>query len=480
MWWGFVTWSAVPSCPSFCVYTTHSVCYWKNTGDWLHDATLPCTNILVRNHFCTTSCLENSVVSLPLAAGETNQPRKPWETTSRDSWQYTNLVENVLVQWLDSTDNEDFYSQWQQLSGQLALLPGAKHSVLNLCRARILACSKYSLYRAKRSLRIAQVLYMIQADFLTIVTGILVNIPSNTPVHSLSIGSGGRLLIESVSRSLAYIWSCVGRCDTETAKTMVQKLYQQAKDKRGIVIALAVFLVDLRYQCNKAFSVAGIDESLAKLCLYILAPAASYLGIWKLQLELEEAAFHVLHPTEYESLSRHVGRILQQRSKILEYARFHICRLLSTSRKIENQIVSFTVHGRVKGLYSIYKKMKRGRKLKEIYDLIALRIIIQPRNPLKEIQACYDVRALVEQRWFPVAYRSKDFIKNPKPNGYRALHTTVILNRVPFEVQIRTEEMHRDAEYGNSAHFLYKLSQWSESAVDNYTSNESIPVATVH
>ncbi|GJD11559.1 GTP pyrophosphokinase [Galdieria sulphuraria] len=107
--------------------------------------------------------------------------------------------------------------------------------------------------------------------------------------------------------------------------------------------------------------------------------------------------------------------------------------------------------------------MKRGRKLKEIYDLIALRIIIKPRNPMKEVQACYSVLTIVEQRWCPVAYRNKDFIKYPKLNGYRALHTTVILNKIPFEVQIRSEEMHYHAEYGNSAHFLYKLSQSSDS-----------------
>lgn len=400
------------------------------------------------------------------------RPHENDNTLSRASF-----PEDILFHWLENNpDHEDFYALWQQLSTQLGQFPEAKWSVLHLCHARILACSKYSLYRVKRGLRIAQVLYQIQADFLTIVTGLVVNIPSNAPVHSLSIGSGFPLLVESVSRSLAFIWSCFGRSDAEPA-TMVHELYQQANDKRGLLIALVVFLVDLRYQCNRPFSIASIDESLAKICLYVLAPTANRLGIWKLQLELEEAAFHILHPTEYESLSRHVGRILQQRSKILEYARFHICRLLKTSRIVQNQIVSFTVHGRVKGLYSIYKKMKRGRKLKEIYDLIALRIIIKPRNPLKEVQACYTVLETVEQRWYPVAYRSKDFIRYPKSNGYKALHTTVILNRIPFEVQIRSEEMHHHAEYGSSAHFLYKLNQSIDEKEKEHSINQIIPLA---
>ncbi|GJQ10030.1 hypothetical protein GpartN1_g4788.t1 [Galdieria partita] len=463
MQWGFVTGSTEVSLyriPNAFLYSNIPIYYWSKRHELF-------TSMSCVGHPTvplTRSCLGTSIVSVS-EYSKTQQQVKLQNVKENKPLQYATFPEDILFHWLENNpENEDFYSLWQQLSSQLATLPGAKPSILKLCQARIFACSKYSLYRVKRGLHIAQVLYEIQADFLTIVTGLIVNIPSNSPIHNLSIGGGYKILVESVSRSLSFIWSCLGRCDREPGK-MVQSLYQHAKDKRGLVIALVVFLIDLRYQCSSPFSIAGIDESLAKICLHILAPVASCLGIWKLQLELEEISFHVLHPTEYESLSRHVGRILQQRSKILEYAKFHIYRLLNTSSNIQHQIVSFTVHGRVKGLYSIYKKMKRGRKLKEIYDLIALRIIINPRNPAKEVQACYAVLKMVEQRWCPVAYRNKDFIKYPKLNGYRALHTTVILNKIPFEVQIRSEEMHHHAEFGNSAHFLYKLNQSNNNEV---------------
>eukprot|EP00871_Galdieria_phlegrea_P003495 jgi/Galph1/4146/GphlegSOOS_G2854.1 len=374
-------------------------------------------------------------------------------------------------------DHYDFDHQWQQLRSDLMEMENASVDIVNLCFSRLRSCNKYSVYRVKRALTVAQILLELQLDFSTIVASIFANIPTRTTISNSSLGKNSKVIVDSMFVSLGLIWSFLGRCEAEPSK-MVEELYSCTSEKRGLVCSLVVFLVDLSYTKNHENSLLHVSRSLARVALNVLAPVANRLGIWTLQLELEELSFQILHPMEFESLSRHVGRILQQREKVLEYVKSHTEQLLRSSSKVQRLVTKVTVHGRVKGLYSIYKKMKRGRRLKEIYDLLALRIIIEPQNRNLEEEACYKVVDNILERWNGVGTRWKDFIKYPKPNGYRALHTTILIHRIPLEIQIRSREMHYHAEFGSSAHFLYKLNQSHSLDKKETPKNAIIPTGT--
>lgn len=222
-----------------------------------------------------------------------------------------------------------------------------------------------------------------------------------------------------------------------------------AKDIRIVIIKLADRLHNM--QTLEALP-PGKQKRIARETLYIYAPIASRLGMFHLKAPLEDLAFFYLHPDEYHEISEQMIHHEIHRERIIKKAKKKLLELLEKNK------IQGAVKGRVKHLYSIYKKMsqKKFQDIEDLYDLFAMRIVVS------SVVECYTVLGTIHEQFRPLAKRFKDYIAVPKPNGYKSLHTTVlglssaINTSLPIEVQIRTEQMDQEAEYGVAAHWHYK------------------------
>jgi GTP pyrophosphokinase len=230
-------------------------------------------------------------------------------------------------------------------------------------------------------------------------------------------------------------------------------LFAMAKDIRVILIKL----------CDRMHNMRTLDAKpedkrrlVALETMQVYAPLAHRLGMQKVKQELEDRGLYYLDPYGYAEVKKDIEKKFGQNRNLLGTLRRHIAAKLS-----ENSI-SFTLEGRVKSVYSIYKKMyNQNKSFDEIYDFYAIRIIVE--NELE----CYTALGIIHEMFSSVPGRFKDYISTPKPNMYRSLHTTVIGREgIPFEVQIRTHEMHQIAEYGIAAHWKYKTGEQSKEEID--------------
>jgi guanosine-3',5'-bis(diphosphate) 3'-pyrophosphohydrolase len=229
---------------------------------------------------------------------------------------------------------------------------------------------------------------------------------------------------------------------------------RQAENFRKLLLAMVddvrVILVKLADRLHNMRTLQYLPDErrtrIARETMDIYAPLAGRLGMGKIKNELEDLSFQYLEPESYRSL-------LDQVAKRREPATAYIEKIRRTLvEKLEAAGLSAEVEGRIKRLYSIHQKLKRQRiDLAQVYDFVALRVVVDG------IPDCYAVLGILHNLWRPVPGRIKDFIAMPRPNGYQALHTSVIGDEgQPFEVQIRTREMHRVAEEGIAAHWKYK------------------------
>ena len=221
------------------------------------------------------------------------------------------------------------------------------------------------------------------------------------------------------------------------------------KDIRVITIKLADRLHNLRTlkYLRRDRQIANAKETME-----LYAPLANRLGIYSLKWELEDLAFKYLYPEEYRELVEGIDKKREERLQFIE-------KIMDDIRgQLKKQKIEAEVTGRAKHLYSIYRKMKRDNKtLDQIYDLFALRILV---NSVKD---CYAALGVVHEMYSPMPGRFKDYIAVPKPNMYQSIHTTLLGEKgTPFEVQIRTWEMHRIAEYGIAAHWAYKEANYGK------------------
>ncbi len=241
--------------------------------------------------------------------------------------------------------------------------------------------------------------------------------------------------------------------EEEQAENFRKIFVAMAKDIRVIIIKLADRLHNMR---SLNYLSKERQERMARETLEVFAPLAERLGISQIKCELEDLCFKYLQPEEYEYLSTNIEEMTKESEGLVEKVVDNVKEMMKESN------ISGEVFGRRKHLYSIYRKMKsRNKTLDQIYDLIAVRVIVNT------VDECYEILGKIHHNWKPVPGRIKDYIATPKPNMYRSLHTTVVTNfgRV-FEIQIRTFEMNHAAEYGIAAHWKYKENKKDEDDFD--------------
>src|SRR5688572_1693242 len=294
-------------------------------------------------------------------------------------------------------------------------------------------------------LEVADFLADMKLDVVAVAAGLLHDVVEDTLTTPERIqelfGSEIAHVVEGVTKIGAIPFSSSEERQAENFRKM---LLAMVDDIRVILVKLADRLHNMR-------TLHHLPEDrrikISQETLDIYAPIANRLGMSKVKNELEELAFKYLEPKVYESLRAKV----EAKRKTAEAVIDELTRTLG-AKLDEAQIPVIKLDGRTKRLYSIHLKLKRQKiDLERVYDFVALRVITQ------SVKDCYGALGIIHQTWSPVPGRIKDFIAMPRPNGYQSLHTSVISEHgFPFEVQIRTEEMHRRAEEGIAAHWKYK------------------------
>jgi GTP pyrophosphokinase len=242
---------------------------------------------------------------------------------------------------------------------------------------------------------------------------------------------------------------------------------RQAENFRKMLLAMVddirVILVKLADRLHNMRTLSHLSEErrikIAQETRDIYAPIANRLGMSKVKNELEELSFRYLEPQAYESLRISVDAKRRATEGLIEQLKATI-----TGKLAEAQVPVVEIDGRIKRLWSIHQKLGRQKiELEQVYDFIAIRIVTEG------VKDCYAALGIIHQTWSPVPGRIKDFIAMPRPNGYQSLHTSVISHEgMPFEVQIRTIEMHRRAEEGIAAHWKYKEGRIGDQRDERY------------
>ena len=301
---------------------------------------------------------------------------------------------------------------------------------------------------------VAIILANLEMDKETIAAGMLHDVVEDTSVSEEEIkknfGEEVALLVDGVTK--------LGRLSYSSDKLEVQaenlrKMFlAMAKDIRVIIIKLADRLHNMR---TLQFMTPAKQKEKAKETMDIYAPIAQRLGISKIKTELDDLALKYSQPEVFFDLVNQINSRKTEREEFVQ----QIVDEVSTHMKNAN--IKADVNGRVKHFFSIYKKMVNQEKtVDQIYDLFAVRIIVD------SVKDCYAALGVIHEMYTPIPGRFKDYIAMPKPNMYQSLHTTLMSSvGQPFEIQIRTEEMHKTAEYGIAAHWKYKESNDGKKSV---------------
>ncbi|MBO7736208.1 MAG: bifunctional (p)ppGpp synthetase/guanosine-3',5'-bis(diphosphate) 3'-pyrophosphohydrolase [Clostridia bacterium] len=292
---------------------------------------------------------------------------------------------------------------------------------------------------------VAEILVDLGLDAATIAAALMHDVIEDTPVTMEQLkkefGEEVSTLVGGVTKLDKIVFKSH---EEEAAENFCKIFFAMAKDIRVIIIKLADRLHNMR---SLNFLSQERQHRMARETLDVFCPIAGRLGISQINCELEDLSLKYLDPAAYEYLIENINEQRTERDEFVAFVVQELKNLLKESN------IQGEISGRPKHFYSIYKKMKnKKKKLDEIYDLTAVRVIVS------NITECYEILGKIHEKWKPIPGRIKDYIATPKPNMYQSLHTTVVTNfGQPFEIQIRTVEMHQTAEYGIAAHWKYKL-----------------------
>jgi len=293
-------------------------------------------------------------------------------------------------------------------------------------------------------LGVAEILAKLELDTVTVAAGLLHDVVEDTAIPLSVIeekfGAEVALLVDGVTKLSRIEFKNKMEQQVENLRKM---FFAMAKDIRVILIKLADRVHNMR---TLKHMTANKQREIAEETIEIFAPLAHRLGIFKMKWELEDLALRYLEPEKYYAL---VDGIAKKRAEREAYIAA-VTEMLQ--EKLQAVGIKADIQGRPKNFYSIYNKMiKQQKELAEIFDLIAVRVLVD------SVKDCYGALGIIHTMWKPIPGRFKDYIAMPKSNMYQSLHTTVIGPQgEPFEIQIRTWDMHRTAEYGIAAHWRYK------------------------
>lgn len=300
-------------------------------------------------------------------------------------------------------------------------------------------------------LAVGKILAEIGMDDHTIVAGILHDVVEDTVFTSENVkdefGEDIALMVDGVTKLTNLVYSSKEEAQAENIRKMFLAM---SKDIRVLVIKL----------CDRLHNMRTIEymkpEKIQEKCketLEVYAPIAARLGMYKFKFELEDIAFMNLYPGEY----KRIDEAMQKRTERKEDDIDHLIEKIKES--LDEIGLKYEIYGRTKHYYSIYKKMiVQHKSIDEIFDLTAIRVIVD------DVKGCYTALGTIHTKWIPIPGRFKDYIAMPKSNRYQSIHTTVLSETgTPFEIQIRTWEMHQIAEYGIAAHWKYKEGITGES-----------------
>ena len=292
---------------------------------------------------------------------------------------------------------------------------------------------------------VAIILAELELDKESIAAGLLHDVLEDTPMTLKELiglfGEEIAFLVDGVTKLTQINWD-MDKIEIQ-AENLRKMFLAMAKDIRVIMVKLADRLHNMR---TGQFWKPETQKQKARETLEIYSPLASRLGISKIKTELDDLSLMYLHPDVYKELTEKIYSTQDARERFIDEIKSEV------AVKLEEAEIKAEISGRVKHLFSIYKKMvNQDKTLDQIYDIFAVRIIVDT------VKDCYAALGVIHEIYKPIPGRFKDYIAMPKPNMYQSLHTTLIApNGQPFEIQIRTFEMHRTAEYGIAAHWKYK------------------------
>src|SRR5579883_396732 len=291
----------------------------------------------------------------------------------------------------------------------------------------------------------ACILADMQLDLPSICAALLHDVPEDTDVTLVEIeaefGPEIARMVDGVTKLSRISWDTLEEKQAENLRKMFLAM---AEDARVVLIKLADRLHNMR---TLAPLPEGKRRKISQETLEIFAPLAHRLGIWEFKWELEDLAFQYLEPDRFREITTLLAGSRALREEYISGA------VDALKKELERLSIKAEVVGRPKHIYSIAKKLERQGSLdfSRIYDLLAVRVLVD------EVKDCYGAIGVIHSLWKPIPGRFKDYIAMPKPNGYQSLHTTVFcFDGQPLEVQVRTWDMHRVAEYGFAAHWRYK------------------------
>jgi GTP pyrophosphokinase len=303
-------------------------------------------------------------------------------------------------------------------------------------------------------------LIRMQLDPVTVAAGLLHDVPEDTNISLAEVretfGDEVAFLVEAVTKvSKVRLDPSLSEMEIDEGKTEAQVAREQlaVENLRKMLMAMAqdirVILIKLADRQHNMETLSAVPEEkqrrIAAETMEIYAPLAERLGMGEMKGKLEDLAFPYVDREGYDWVQQQAGPLYAETDRYLR----RVMRFVE--QELQAHHIEASVHGRAKHLYSLYKKAQsKNKDLHEIYDLIAVRILVD------DVHSCYEVLGLLHHHWKPLLGSIKDYIALPKPNGYQSLHTTVFcIGGRLVEFQIRTEQMHRAAEYGIAAHWIY-------------------------